>query len=414
MATPAQAGDPLDFLPDVTQADKPATLERDGKIYTEIAANLNHGSLTGMPAGTQANGNLGLDIYRPVKLSERWRGVFNARLDLDLAPAMGLASKNASLTLREAYVNGSVHDWDVTLGRINVRDGVALGYNPSDVFRSGALLVHRTEDPARLRESRLGVVGARLGKHTDLGEFSALLAPQLGSSPALDAPQQPSWYEPRWNAVNGKGSQYYLKYTPPTRRGWYTNMVLHGAQDGSRTAAWNATNNLGQATVVFLELARSRQTSLFDAGGDAARQWHTQLASGLSYTTATRQTLTLEYDYNGAGLGKSDWNGAWQEASAAQLGTSFAEAGRRQDPLSRHSLMGMLQWQRLLASDDDLACLLRTSLVDYSHFTWCEWTYHKTKSEWALSLTRAGGPDRSEYAPIGQRWALGAKARIYF
>jgi hypothetical protein len=402
----AHAAEPLDFVPDVVPNTPALDMSRNGKVFTELATSLAYRK----SHDTHPSGDLGLDGYFSRKLGNDWRTVLNARLDMDLAPSMGISKDNLSLTLRELYVSGIADGWGLDLGRINLRDGVALGFNPTDVFRSGALLARRTEDPSRLRESRLGVVGFRLNRNTEIGQFSALVAPRINSS------QAPSWYDPRWGAVNGKHDQYYVKYTPPSWSGLYTNMVLHRAEGGAMTWGVNATDNWGQATVAFFEAARTRHPGLLDVAlnDSSVQQWRNKFATGLTFATQSRQTLTLEYDYNGDGLNKADWNGAWQDASQGQLTRGFLTAGQRQDPLSRHSLMVMLQWEQLLGRNDDLSCLMRASLVDRSRFSWCEWTFRQTQCDWALNFTHFSGSERSEYGASEQRLVVGAKARFYF
>ena len=403
-----QAAEPLDFVPDVVPDAQTPDVARNGsgKVFAELAINLANRK----SGDTPPSGDLGLDGYFSRRLNNDWRAVLNARLDMDLAPSMGISKDNLGLTLRELYVSGSADEWGIDLGRINLRDGVALGFNPTDVFRSGALLARRTEDPARLRESRLGVVGFRLNRHTGIGQFSALVAPGFNSS------KVPSWYDPRWGAVNGERNQYYLKYTPPSWGGLYTNVVSHRAESGATTWGVNATDNIGQATVAFLEAARTRQPGLLDVAlnNGSPPQWRTKFATGVTFATQSRQTMTLEYEYNGDGLNRADWNGAWQGASQDQLTRGFLTAGQRQDPLSRHSLMLMLQWEQLLGRNDDLSCLVRASLVDRSRFSWCEWTFRQTQFDWALNFSHFSGSERSEYGASEQRLVVGAKARFYF
>ena len=58
---------------------------------------------------------------------------------------------------------------EVLTGRINVRNGAALGYNPTDFFRSGALRSVVSIDPNSLRENRLGTVMLRPTAHRPIG-----------------------------------------------------------------------------------------------------------------------------------------------------------------------------------------------------------------------------------------------------
>ena len=74
--------------------------------------------------------------------------------------------------LREAFISWQPADgtW-IDLGRINLKSGVAVGYNPTDFFRTRAVVEPLTADPTVLREDRLGTLmllgTARLGRRLD-------------------------------------------------------------------------------------------------------------------------------------------------------------------------------------------------------------------------------------------------------
>ena len=61
--------------------------------------------------------------------------------------------------LRELFVEWQPTDtaW-LELGRVNIRNGVALGFNPTDFFRPRTVIEPLTADPSVLREDRLGAL----------------------------------------------------------------------------------------------------------------------------------------------------------------------------------------------------------------------------------------------------------------
>jgi hypothetical protein len=152
-AAPAQAddGDAAALL----LADKTsATAEHgsDWRVYVEAAA------IALRPQGfglTQHGARLSTDVRLDKTFAPGWRAVFADRLDMN---RMDGVSGNADInTLKEAYLSRQAQpNQIVDLGRINVRNGVAMGYNPTDYFRIGALRSAISLDPASLRENRLG------------------------------------------------------------------------------------------------------------------------------------------------------------------------------------------------------------------------------------------------------------------
>ncbi|MDM0045302.1 hypothetical protein QTH91_12475 [Variovorax dokdonensis] len=285
------------------------------------------------PASHEYRGNLGLDVQATETLGAGWNLQLGGRVDVDGVSTEGRRHQSRSLTLRELYASRQVGALGLNVGRINVRDGVSPNFNPSDVFRTGALTARRTENPTRLKESRLGVVGLRAQTALGGGSLSAMLVPHLDTS------STPHWYDPQWGAVNGGQSQAYVMYTPPGLEGIYANVLAHQQQDGNSTFGLNVSKNLGQAWVASLEMASTRRSRFADLAQSASpsTERYGQAALALSYTTETRQTLTLEYDYNGGGLTPSEWAGRWQGASVDGLQRAMNEASRRQEPLGGHA-----------------------------------------------------------------------------
>lgn len=359
------------------------------------------------------HGDMGVDLLLNQRLAPDWLVGLSGRIDVDADPGFGLSSKNLSLSLRELFVRHEAGTTTVDLGRISVRDGVALGYNPSDVFRDGALQTFRTRDPQRLRESRLGVVALRAMAHIGTTELAAL------ASPALPTPSAPAWYEPRWGAVNGGQSQVTLKLTPPRWNNLYSNLLWQRLQDGRQTWGLNLSRALGQSAVAYAELARSRRADVLAlaVASTSAQPTSTagvgQWAMGLNYSTEQRQTFTMEWQHNGAGLSRSDWLGAWQQLAPQAVTSARVRASQGSDPLGRDSLMLALQWDRFGRRDADLSCLVRANLVDGSRLGWCEWRYKQPAAEWSVNLARTTGRERSEFGAVAQPWALGLRWRVF-
>lgn len=410
IALPVHAED-LDWLPEPA-ADIPQSTATSqhftARQFLELGAG---GSRQNGTAQWDWRGNLGWDSYCNFDMGES--GVYatvNGRIDLDAEDDRKLREDDASVTLREAYLGQSL-DGGLTLdaGRINVRDGVAIGFNPTDVFREGSLLARRTEDPVRLRNSRLGTVGIRMQYQHAASSIAALVAPEINGANDYD------WYDPRFDATNTR-TNAYLRFTPGQLGGVYSNLVLHRATNGEATLGFNLSDNIGQQGLAYLEFARARREPLLDAGstmpGDAA--WRSQLAGGFSYSTQTRQTLTLEYQYNGAAPGQRQWDALWNSGDATVIRAVFNEVARRQEPQSRHSVLAVLQWDRFLNHDGELQCLVRANLQDNSRFGWCEWRYVRPQAEWSLSISPLQGSVQSEYGAAGQDWVIGARWRSYF
>ncbi|MFX5922309.1 hypothetical protein ABTE55_19205, partial [Acinetobacter baumannii] len=72
--------------------------------------------------------------------------------------------------LREAYVSWrGTGETFADAGRINLKSGVALGFNPTDYFRTNAVDIYVSNDPTVLRDNRLGTLMARAQVVREIG-----------------------------------------------------------------------------------------------------------------------------------------------------------------------------------------------------------------------------------------------------
>jgi len=146
-----------------------------------------------------------LAVPIPPPLPARWeeRLFFDARIkrtltdDLDfiyggrfnLRAEEGLAvpdHEDVRNDLREAYLawsNGGTIFAD--LGRINLKSGVALGFNPTDFFKTRAVVEPLSADPSALREDRLGTLMAMGEEIWTGGSLTIAFAPKLYGRTAI-------------------------------------------------------------------------------------------------------------------------------------------------------------------------------------------------------------------------------------
>lgn len=314
------------------------------------------------------------------------------------------------LGVRELYVRRTDDSWWMEAGRINVRNGVATGYNPSDFLRTNSIAFARTRDPQRLRESRLGAVQLRAGSRLHEMEWA------VSVSPRISEPRDPAWHDPRWGAVNHGASQQSLEISLPRWQGVFSQLIWqHHGDAGNRFGA-SLNTAVGQSAILYAEWASIRRVPLMAlANRDAATMDRVaQWATGFSYTTSSRITVGLEWQHNGAGLSRSDWQGDWQRLDPASQGRVVTDAAASSDPLSRHALMASMLWERFGHRNADLNCLWRRNQSDHSHMTWCEWRYKGEADEWSVAGTRLNGSSRSEFGMLDQRWSVALRWRHFW
>ena len=90
-----------------------------------------------------------LDTRDEWRLGDEWRLNYSGRLNFRASNSIPFPThENVRNDLRELFV-----EWQPTetvwleLGRVNIRNGVALGFNPTDFFRSRTVIEPLTADP---------------------------------------------------------------------------------------------------------------------------------------------------------------------------------------------------------------------------------------------------------------------------
>lgn len=332
-----------------------------------------------------------------------WRAVFTNRLDIGWRDASG--TYNAVDTLKQAYISWQPTPWVLLdAGRINVREGVASGFNPTDFFKANAIRSVVSIDPASLRENRLGSVMLRSQVLWAGGSVTALVSPRLADRPS-DAT-----FNPDFGATNRQW-RYMISGTQPLYDGFSPQWLVYGGADIPPQLGVNATALLDDATVLFAEYAGGRSQSLAD-GPSAGNHFHSRFATGATRTFPGNVSITLEYDYDGRSANRADWRAL--EMNPARNGVYRGAVGREQELTTRQSVFSYISWQDAIIRHFDATLMGRYDLIDDSFFTWVEARYHWPHADLAVQWQADHGGSRSVYGASSQSNVLQAILTFYF
>jgi len=363
---------------------------------------------------------------------------FNLRLENDISFPN---EENLINELRELYVSAEPAARSfLDLGRINLKSGIALGYNPTDYFKTRAVVEPLSLDPTVLRENRLGTVMVRAQHIWERGSLTAAFAPAL-TEPApiythLDLPS----FNPMLGLTNGE-SRFLLKGSADLASNFSPEFLLLRA--GSETkVGLNLTENVSPRVVAYLEWSGGRQGTLIAEALRFGRETGTlpvrapsvlpedphesfmnQLALGVSYTTQTRLTLNLEYHFNQAGFTVADWNnwftigqaGLANPAIAAELWYIRDYALDQQQPVTQHSLFLRADWVDAFVPKLELVGFINTDLNDGSSLLQLGADYYLS-DHWTVGALAVGfvGPRRSDFGSLPQAGSVQLKVVRYF
>ena len=96
---------------------------------------------------------------------------------------------------------------------------------------------------------------------------------------------------------------------------------LGGVAVGPAQVGFNLNGLLNDATVAYVEWSGGRSRSLLSQALNSAddTSFRNRLATGMTYTTSDKLSLTLEYEYNGAGLDQAAWENLARTAPAPAM-----------------------------------------------------------------------------------------------
>lgn len=347
------------------------------------------------------DGRATLDLRFDKMVAPGWRIVAANRLDLFKRRTE--AGHHAVNTLKEAAVS-----WQVTpaaivdLGRINVRQGVATGYNPTDYFKRNAVRAITSSDPDTLRRNRLGTVMLRGQVLWDSGSLSALYSPKLGKRPSGDP------FDFDAGATNDS-ERWLVSASQKLGARLSPQWLLFKEEGGAPQLGMNLAALLSDAAVLNVEWSGGRaptwQTDL--SGVDLPARYANKAAVGVTYTTRGKLSLTFEAQYNGWAPEREAW-ARLREAAPATYTRYRTLLRDRLDLPSRRALFFYGTWEDAGLRHLDLTLMRRHNVDDGSGLAWLEGRYHWKHADLALQFQYNGGSARSEYGvlPDRRRWQL--------
>lgn len=384
----------------VTQAKPPS----DWRVFTEAALVETRPRDGGDATHAQ---RLSLDAQYDVRFAPNWRAVFADRLDLAWR---GQPTYDDSInTLKEAYLSWQPQAREIyDIGRVNLRYGVATGYNPTDYFRAGAVRSVVSVAPASLRENRLGTAIVRGQRFWANGALTALYAPKLSDH------SNSSPFSPDFGATNDR-ERWLLAYSRKFGTDFTPQFLLYGEAHDAPQFGLNLTTLLNDATVGYLEWSGGSSPSLRSEalGLPDDSRFRSRTAAGATYTAPSKLSVTLEYDYNGTGLDRDDWDALRTGPLSAYLQyRAFVQT--LQELPTRRSVFVAALWQDAFITHLDLNAFQRIDVVDYSRLSFLETRYHWTRADLALQWQRYSGGSGTEFGALSQKQVWQLVATYFF
>jgi hypothetical protein len=448
----AQEDKDLDLIPESLRAPGPAasdeapTRDPRQRIYVEgaLLANSFRSPLVAPPPPA------GADWQQRLFLDARKEWVLGGGATLNLSDRLNLEAQDrenfpARQTLRNEFREGYV-SWQalpgdyLDAGRINLKSGVAAGFNPTDFFKTRAVVEPLSADPAVLREDRLGTVMLAAQHIGEGGTLMLAVAPKLyRPTRVYTAATLPS-FSPMLDRTNAH-DRFLIKGSVPLVGDLSPELLVY--HEGNRTEfGANLAEGVGRNTILYAEWAGGRRTSLIadalrygvDTGTlpgnapnvvpfDPRPHFQNDLSVGGSYTTQSKIVFNLEYHFHQAGFSLQDWRN-WFATGTARASTAPVRsalwfirgfAAEQQEPISTHAAFLRADWQDAFLPHLELTGFTSIDLQDGSTLTQVTADYALSDA-WSIGALAAAslGRSRSSQGSIAQGAAGILKVARYF
>jgi hypothetical protein len=338
---------------------------------------------------------------------------------------LALSSRQTfSNNLREAYATWEpARDLYLEAGRINIRNGVALGFNPTDFFKTRTLVGQASLDPSVLRQNRLGTLMVRAQQIWEGGSASVSFAPKV-AEPSPVAESDPLGVDPRFDATN---AAFRLLCTLGFEVADLGPQLFAYTEQYRSKVGLDVTRAFGDAVVAYAEWAGGPEGALsaranayglstgsLPAGtpvlppADGSRRFRNDAAVGASWTIATKLTLNVEYHFHESGFSRDDWRqwfdlGSASAAAAAPLWYVRGYALDQQEPVTQHQAFVRVDWPNALVDHLQLGAFAFVDLLDGSVLTQASAAYFLS-DRWTIAAYGSAnlGAGRTERGSLPQ------------
>ncbi len=391
------------------------------------------------PAPPRWEARLFLDARFNWELSDDLGFAYSGRLNLRSESGIPFPNhEDIRSDLREAYLTWqSGSGFFLELGRINLKSGVAEGFNPTDYFKTRAVVEPTSADPTVLREDRLGSAMLLAQAVWSAGSLTFAFAPKLASlsAPYLNT-NLPS-FDPMLDRTNAR-ARVIVKTSVDVFEDFNPEFLFYDEGERPRLGL-NVTKGFGHTIVGYLEWSGGNRADLADdAFTDGIRTgvlppsspipvsnvrgFANDLAMGVSYSTKIGVNFDLEYDYHQAGFSSVEWRD-WFDATKGsadpllpgELWFIRGYTADQQEPMARNSLFLRADWRNALIRDLTLTGFVDSDLHDGSDVAQFTADYYLSR-QWtvgALVDVYCGGR-RSDFGSLPQSGIVLAKLTRYF
>lgn len=350
---------------------------------------------------------LSLDVNYNWKATNKLRFGFSDRLNAFAGDNISLPSSGSLRNdLREAFASYEVApEAFLEVGRINLKNGPALGYNPTDFFKPRTQVSLASIDPSASRQNRLGVLMIQGQKLFNGGALTLAFAPDVQhSSPLLT--RVPASFDPRFGQTNSvvrflASLSYDLLGLSPQILVFHDNVGTHFGASlshvvGNSVVVYGEWAGVDSGSLSQRAIAFGQATGTLPSGAPVIPQsptttsFQSDAAFGASWTSSYRMTVNLEFHFHQSGFTRHDIDrwiafGRSSRQLANELWFIRSYAMDQLEPLTRQQFFLRLDWQDAFVRNLELGLVSFVNPFDHSALAQLSAQYAVSK-RWTLGI----------------------------
>ncbi len=331
-----------------------------------------------------------------------WQSNWSAHFSHTLTWSDADTAKVVDSRVREAYLQYRASPALISeFGLINLRYGLAYGYNPNEVLVNYQHNSNRSFDPQDLRETRVGVMALRQQVFLPDWNLALLYLPAFEQTAnTLITP----------NARH----QFLLSLSPTqlaTKSQLQSQFFLHASSGAERSIGANLSALVNDASIWQLEARWSAATA--DCAKFSTqltfllphcrqqRETRLRLATGLTYSFSNKLSVLAEYHFDSRAANSQDWALALQ-SDARLTGAYYASLLQQQQLSTKQAYLVHARWDDFSPHWDMSAYYYQTRAAEQRRF-YLQLRYRARQADFNIQMLRAQQLQLPQQTPLSQQ-----------
>ena len=309
---------------------------------------------------------------------------------------------NQSFLIKELYYKDTFFDHHISVGRMNIKNGVATAYNPTDYFRSNASLT-LSSDPKEQKDNRLGSLAIRDVMFIDSFTIKNIFVPRVsaGDDSFLTNKEYIGLHLDSTNEL--QSINLYVDYSGFKD----TSLALTLHKNDEESDIGLNLSYIYSALIIYSESSlRKFEDGFYETYDNLLEdvEFVYETVFGLSYTNELNIVTSIEYIFNSGGLDEDGWKSFFNRQknplTAPKMGAMRGEFAKKGVALSRETLF-LLSRSSDVVTNLDLNAMMWLNPYDKSALTQVGGSYALSDTiETIINYKHYFGDASSEYGSM--------------